>query len=117
MLEAHMRNKSVTPCLFKVDDIMPPLNYPKPCKQPLVTVLEVVLPTWRGTVCGLLDSDMGKLAYGMPDQSVTAHHSSNLSTSITSLFLSMTGDNLVEVETSATQRTAHMPIKLLPHNS
>ena len=87
MLEAHMRNKS-----------MSPPAYPKTCKQPPVTVLEVVLPTWRGTVCGLLDSDMGKLAYGMPDQSVTAHHSSNLSTSITSLFLSITDDNLAEVE-------------------
>jgi len=41
---------------------------------------------------------MGKLAYGMPDQSVTAHHSSNLSTSITSSFLSITDDNLAEVE-------------------
>jgi hypothetical protein len=80
--------------------ILCPLNYPKPCKQPPVTVLEVVLPTRCGTVCGLLDSDMGKLPYGMPDQSVTAHHSSNPSTSITSLFLSITDDNLL--------RMAHM---------
>ena len=99
MLEAHMRNKSMSPPAYSRLRILCPLNYPKTCKQPPVTVLEVVLPTWRGTVCGLLDSGMGKLAYGMPDQSVTAHHSSNLSTSITSLFLSITDDNLAEVET------------------